>query len=81
MTSTKRESLVCYDYGTGGLWGVFRAHSADEITEIYPELVIADEWPRWMTEKEYEGLRDREMHEVSGAPWGIINAVLADREK
>lgn len=81
MAADKREFLVCYDYGMGGLWGVFMARTADEITDEYPELVIVAERPKWMSEDDYQGLRDRELHDIDGAPWGILNAVLADREK
>lgn len=41
--------LVCYDYGTGGLWGVLMAPSVAAITAKYPELDIADEPPAWMS--------------------------------
>ena len=81
MPDPKREFLVCYDYGMGGLWGLFLARRADEITDLYPELVIVSERPNWMTEADLQGLRDRELHDIDGAPWGILNAVLADRGK
>ena len=79
--SEKHEFLVGYDYGMGGLWGIFLAESADEITAVYPELVVVPTRPKWMTEDRYQALRDHELHDVNGAPWGILNAVLADREK
>jgi len=81
MDRDKSEFLVCYDYGMGGLWGIFLARTADEITGKYPELVIVEEWPKWMTEADYADLRDRQIHEVDEVPWGILNALLADRDK
>ncbi len=77
----KKLYLVVYDYGMGGLWGAILARSEDEIKERYPELGIAHQRPAWMTEADYERICDRELHDIDGAPWGILNALLADREK
>jgi hypothetical protein len=79
--SEMTEFLVAYDYGAGGLWGVMRARDEVEIRERYPELTIVKERPSWMTDDELERIRDVETHEVDGAPWGMLNAVLADRER
>lgn len=81
MAVGKQEFLVCYDYGMGGLWGILMARTADEVSDAYPELVVVSERPKWMTDEDYEALRDRELHDIDGAPWGILNAVLADRDK
>ncbi|MDQ1538729.1 MAG: hypothetical protein QOE58_3122 [Actinomycetota bacterium] len=81
MGTEKRQFLVCYDYGMGGIWGVFMARSQQEILDVYPELVVVLERPKWMTEQDYLGLCDRELHDIDGAPWGILNAVLADRDE
>jgi len=81
MGTEKQEFLVCYDYGMGGLWGVFMARTPEEITDVHPELTVVMERPKWMTEEDYQGLRDRELHDIDGAPWGILNAILADRDK
>lgn len=81
MATDKHEFLVCYDYGMGGLWGVFMARTAEEITDVYPELTVVTERPKWMTEENYQRLRDRELHDVDGAPGGILNAILSDRAK
>lgn len=77
----KRMFLVAYDYGSGGLWGAMMARSEDEIHKVYPELTVVQERPKWMTEERYRRLCDQEMHDIDGAPWGILNAVVADREK
>jgi hypothetical protein len=42
----KRSYLVCYDYGTGGLWAVVLARSAEEIDRDYPELIIVPKRPK-----------------------------------
>lgn len=72
--------LVAYDYGTGGLWGVIIARSEGEIASIYPELTVVRERPRWMTKKRYAELADAP-YDIDGAPWGILNAILADRNR
>jgi hypothetical protein len=73
--------LVCYDYGGGGLWGTMMARSESEIRAVYPELVIVNERPKWMTEERYKQLCEEQLHDIDGAPWGILNALLADRRK
>jgi hypothetical protein len=72
---SKKRYLVVYDYGTGGLWGVIEARSETEILSEYPELKIVSR-PAWMSEERFRTL---EVHDIDGAPWGILNAVLDDR--
>jgi len=82
MTSyTKRPFLVAYDYGMGGLWGIVLARSEDEIKGKYPELGIAEERPSWMSDDDFERIKEVETHDIDGAPWGILNVVLTDRGK
>jgi hypothetical protein len=81
MSDEKQILLVCYDYGMGGLWGTFLARSEQEILDVYPELMVVRDRPRWMSDDDYEGLVARELHDIDGAPWGILNALLADRER
>jgi hypothetical protein len=81
LENAKQLFLVAYDYGMGGLWGVMRARSEQEIAARYPELAVAHERPAWMSDERFEQLCEQESHDVDGAPWGILNAVLADRGK
>lgn len=81
MTAQKRLFLVAYDYGAGGLWGAMLARSEEEIRSKYPELTIVHQRPRWMSDTDYERICDQELHDIDGPPWGILNAVLADRER
>jgi hypothetical protein len=76
----KREFLVGYEYGMGGVWGIMNARSKEEIASIYPELVVVDEPPSWMTPDRLERLREQEWHDIDGAPWGILNGIIADRQ-
>ena len=77
----KQPFLVCYDYGMGGLWGVMMARSEDEIRVKYPELVIVTERPSWMTDEIYHRTLDNEMHDIDGVPWGMLNGLIAARQK
>jgi hypothetical protein len=81
MTDDKRIFLVAYDYGMGGLWGAMLARSEAEITSAYPELGIALERPPWMTDDRFDQICAEELHDIDEEPWGILNAVLADRTK
>jgi hypothetical protein len=42
-----RRYLVCYDYGTGGLWWWITANSPDEITAKFREVVVFERPPTW----------------------------------
>jgi hypothetical protein len=75
----KQRFLVVYDYGMGGLWGVMDARSRREIELRYPELTIVEQRPDWMSEERYEELCAEQAHDIDGAPWGILNALIADR--
>jgi hypothetical protein len=82
MTSAeKRPYLFVYDYGQGGLWGVMLARSQEEIEHHYPELAIVQERPRFMSDDDYAQILRQELHDIDGAPWGVLNVVLADRER
>ena len=64
-----------YDYGTGGVWVVISADSADAITERYPELQVIEERPAWLNQDEYPRL---ERHDIDELPTGFLR-VLIDR--
>ena len=76
----KTAYLVAYDYGMGGLWGVIVARSAEEILAQYPELSIVSDRPKWMSDDEYERIAADETHDIDGAPWGMLNAVIDERD-
>jgi hypothetical protein len=81
MTRTgKREYLVGYDYGMGGLRGVIVARSIDEILAKYPELTILSEPPKWMTSERLDQLRsNEELLDIDGEPRGLLTSIVADR--
>jgi hypothetical protein len=61
--------------------GVLLARSEEEIARVYPELVVAHDRPRWMRDDLYARVCECELHDIDGAPWGLLNAILADRER
>jgi hypothetical protein len=75
-----RRFLVVYDYGMGGLWGVVEAPSRDEILSPYPELVIVDERPDWMSDDRWERLH-ADTYDLHDPPRGILRAVIKARER
>ena len=60
-----RPYLVCYDYGTGGLWWWITAASADEITAAFREVTVFDSPPSWWN-AEIDQLTPRRL--ISDAP-------------
>lgn len=76
----KKPFLIAYGYGDGGLWGVMLANSEDQVRAAYPELTVVHGRPRWMTDARYAELAETP-YDIDGAPWGLLNALLADRER
>jgi len=81
LKRAKKEFLIVYDYGTGGLWGVIRARSAKEILAKYPELGVESERPEWMTDAVFADVRRAETHDIDDQPDGLLKALLADRRR
>lgn len=62
-------------------WGVTLARSEAEIEHHYPELTVVHQRLKWMSDDHYARICDQELHDIDGAPWGVLNVVLADRER
>ena len=43
------ESLVCHDYGQGGVWLYLEAETKSAIADKYPALTVLDAPPSWWT--------------------------------
>jgi hypothetical protein len=80
VSRDKNPYLVVYDYGTGGLWGLLRARSKDEIATKYPELSILDQRPDWMTADRFDELKG-DPYDIDAPPRGMLRAVTADRQR
>jgi hypothetical protein len=50
QTGVMQEFLVCYDYGTGGLWWWITAPSADAIRASLQDVHVFNQPPDWWTE-------------------------------
>ena len=82
MAADKRRFLVCYDYGSGGLWASILARSEQEIIDLYPELDVFVECPEWLTPEQAESYASEEELDIDGAaPVGMLNVVLETRAK
>lgn len=75
------EFVVVYDYRTGGVWGIVRAESALEIATEFPELIVMESRPEWMSPEEEESIRSEgvfDLNEPSTYPtW--LSAIIQDR--
>ena len=76
---SQHEFLVAYDYGMGGLWGVVIAPSVGDILGKYPELVIADSLPSWMSEEDLQRMRAKPLSLDDEPPQGLLSVVIDDR--
>lgn len=50
--------LCVYDYGMGGIWVLINAESKEQIIELYPELIVYDDKPDWMDQKQKQEFVD-----------------------
>ena len=80
MTESKTDFIVAYDYGNGGLWGLLRARSREEIESVFPELAILDEPPPWMSTERFAELAS-DPYDIDAPPRGMIEALVGERSK
>ena len=73
--------LVCYDYGTGGLWDIVLADSADQIRKLYPEVIVFEEPPAWMEPEDLAKIEAQEPIGLEGKPEGLFKSVWADKRR
>jgi hypothetical protein len=74
----KREFLVVYDYGQGGIWEYIRAMSAEQIEALFPELKVVAARPARMTPEIEQGLRKRAV-DVDEQQTGFLADILKGR--
>ena len=72
--------LVCYDYGTGGLWAVMAAAGPDQIRAKYPWLKVFTERPTWMSEAEYADLAANAAFDIDQPLSGWLLTAARERE-
>ena len=71
--------LVCFDYGTGGVWRSIIAKSESEIRIKFPELTISKDIPSWMSEAEYSSIMNDPLNPEN--PDEFLKAIIAERKK
>jgi hypothetical protein len=76
----KRDFLVVYDYGQGGIWAMVRAQSKRQIEQRFPELRVHLRRPGWMTADYEESIRRRSSLDID-QPRGLLAQLLSNREK
>lgn len=78
----KQKYLVCYDYGTGGLWGLITAPSRGAITDLYPELVIVEERPEFLrSEDAWQRLVHKNSYDLDDEPTGLLLVLVRARNR
>ena len=81
MKMQKREFLVCYDYGQGGIWCIIKARSASEIIGKYPEFNGVEEILS-STDKELPVKNaDKMTFDIDDEPSGWLADLVAGRHK
>ena len=68
---TKTTYLAVHDYGTGGIWVLIDAESADQVERIYPQLKVVDTRPPWLEGQLWENVKARS-HFAIDAPTGWL---------
>jgi hypothetical protein len=74
----RSQYLVAYDYGQGGRWALVMAQSAREILDRFPELVVVEDRPGWMTDHYYRRL-EGQIHDIDH-PTGLLADILNERK-
>jgi hypothetical protein len=70
----KKDFLVVYDYGMGGVWAFIKARTKEEITQKYPELIVYNdqELPAWMSDEYCNRIRSIATFEIDDPPSGWL---------
>jgi hypothetical protein len=77
----KSHFLVVHDYGMGGVWGIMRAHSKQDILNKYPMLQIFDERPAWMSEQNYKRIEATNNFDIDTPPHGWLAEMVKEPGK
>lgn len=75
----RKEFLVLYDYGQGGLWVLVHADSADQIRQRFSEVQVFDERPAMVSDDMLEAIRAAGVIDVERPATGWLAELEADR--
>jgi hypothetical protein len=65
---SEKEFLILHDYGQGGLWHYIRAESRDQILAKYSDLVVYEQAPDFLKDRDLERIRDLGIWDIDDAP-------------
>jgi len=69
---TRKEFLVLYDYGQGGLWAIIRAETAQRIRDRYPQLQVFEERPSFLCADVLADLQRKPTADIDDPPTGWL---------
>jgi hypothetical protein len=72
----KRDFLVVYDYGMGGIWAIIHARSKDEITQKYPRLSVQEMRPAWMSDEVYSDISSTRRYDIDDPPRDWLLSII-----
>ena len=78
----KTKFLTVYDYGTGGVWTVICARSKEEITRMFPKLIVYDydQRPAWMEMKELTRIESKGVYDIDTPPNKFLSSLLNNKD-
>lgn len=69
---SRKEFLVLYDYGQGGLWACIRADTAQQIRDRHPQLQVFEETPSFLSADMLADLQRKPAVDIDDPPTGWL---------
>jgi hypothetical protein len=69
---SRKDFLVGYDYGQGGLWAIVRAETAEQIRARYPQVAVYSEPPTTLDAATLTTVRSTPAVDVDDPPTGWL---------
>lgn len=79
VLAMKTPFLVAYDYGQGAVWAVVLADSASQIEEEFPELTLVTERPAWLTNREFDKIKELHSYDIDDRTVGLLAEIIDGR--
>jgi hypothetical protein len=67
-------------YGAGGIWAYIYARSKDEIAHKFPQLKVAEERPRWMSEETFGLIASTNAFDIDAEPPEWLAAAMNEEQ-
>ena len=68
----RRDFMVLYDYGQGGLWAIIRADTVEQVRQRYPQLQVFEERPAFLDDELLGRIRAQCSCDVDQPPVGWL---------